>query len=248
MPTTRGGKGARPYVLGVDGCPAGWVAVSLNLSGGATTAHFFQDIRSLLDGLGRRAEAILIDMPIGLPDMGRRACELAARRLIGPRRSSVFAAPRRPMLSFETYAEANAWGKSLGTDGGGGLSKQAWMLRPKIIEIDEAVSPELQAVIGEGHPEVAFTRLAGRPCAHSKRTSEGKAERSAILQDSGVPGILGLVECLRRELPRQSQFSDDDALDAAALALSAAARTRGVALRLSDDARDVRGLVMEIWG
>ncbi len=235
-------------MLGVDGCPAGWIAISLDLAGGATRSHFFSDIRSLLDGPGRGAAAVLIDMAIGLPEMGRRTCETMARTLIGPRRSSVFAAPRRPMLDFQTYAEANAWGKSFGPDGGGGLAKQSWMLRRKIIEVDNAVTPPDQEFIGEGHPEVAFTRLAGEPCSNSKRTLEGLAQRRALLEAGGIREIDHMLFDLRAILPRRSQFSDHDVLDAAALALSAAARTRGEALRLTDGARDARGLVMEIWG
>ena len=45
------------------------------------------------------------------------------------------------MLDFETYGDANAWGKAQGPDGGGGLSKQAWVITPKIREIDAIIAP-----------------------------------------------------------------------------------------------------------
>ena len=46
------------------------------------------------------ADTVLVDIPIGLPDSGRRECDLAARKLLGPRRgTSVFTGARRPALS-----------------------------------------------------------------------------------------------------------------------------------------------------
>lgn len=234
-------KTAKRRVAGVDGCRAGW---ALALRDGSSAPFGIEIIDSFEAVVARAGPAamLIVDMPIGLAEGGRRICEREARALLGPRRSSVFAAPRRPMLSFGTYAAANAWGKSLGPEGGGGLSKQAWHLMPKIREIDSLIDPADQDRIGEGHPEVAFARLNAGPCAHPKRSPEGVRERMLILKRAGVADPAALIERAGRAAKA------DDVLDALALCLTAAARLDGSAWRLGDGARDARGLVMEIWG
>lgn len=234
------------FVFGVDGCRGGWVAARRDRDGGPIALSLHPGIAFLFEA--PRAAAAMIDMPIGLADSGRRACEREARARLKPRRqSSVFAAPRRPMLDFSDYAAANAFGKAQGPDAGGGLSKQAWMLISKIREVDAAMTPAHQAWIGECHPEVAFARLnGGPPCRHPKRTPEGAAERLEILRRAGAGDIEAAAQGLRREHARAVAL--DDSLDACALAFSAEARLDGRAWRLGDGARDARGLLMEIWG
>ena len=248
MPATPGGKKVRPFVLGVDGYRGGWVFVRINLSGQGLSAGIVRSFRDLLSGPAADAKMTLIDMPIGLASTGRRACEAEARKLLSPRRaSSVFPSPRRTMLSFDDYAAANEWGKAQGAHAGGGLSKQAWMITPKIKEIDEAMTPEDQSRIGEGHPEIAFTRLNdGSPCYFSKRTPEGKAERYRLLKRHGLPAARRIYTELRLE--HGAIIGEDDVYDACALALSARARLAGQAIHLTDGARDEKGLLMEIWG
>ena len=194
----------------------------------------------------------MADMPIGLAEAGPRPCEGAARALLKPlRHSSVFSPPRRGMLDFETYAQANAWGKAQamrlsGKETGGGLSKQAWMIVPKIREADAWMTPARQEKLAEAHPEVAFWRLnGGAPCAHPKKAAQGRAERRALLLANGLdPDPL---------FPALKQAAGggvglDDLYDACALALTAKARLEGAAVRLGDATRDARGLAMEIWG
>ena len=243
-PTTARRAGPDRYVLGVDGCRAGWAVIRLN--------HYDKVVTGFIAGtfgeaLGAGAAMTIVDMPIGLADRGPRACEAMARAALKPlRHSSVFSSPRRPMLAFADYAGANAWGKLPG-NGGKGLSKQAWMIAPKIREIDAAISSADQARLGEGHPEVAFARLnGGAPCRHPRRTSEGQLERRELLRRSGIENAEEIFESLRATAGRG--VGRDDVYDACALALTAKARLEGDALRLSDDARDARGLVMEIWG
>lgn len=76
-------------VLGVDACKAGWVGVVLHDTG--ATVHAAKTIAALVadaevDG---HLAVIGIDIPIGLPDTGRRPADVLAYRLVGPRRSSV---------------------------------------------------------------------------------------------------------------------------------------------------------------
>ncbi len=248
MPATMKGKAripdAKGCVLGVDGCRAGWAVVSINLYDNAVSgwiAPSFAEVLSL-----EQAAMMIVDMPIGLSDHTPRACETMARKLLSPlRHASVFSSPKRPMLSFTQYEEANAWGKH---HCGKGLSKQAWMISPKIREIDDAITADDQTRLGEGHPEIAFTRLNdGRPCAHPKRKPEGQAERRALLTRAGLPQAEDLHQSLRAGHGAKA-LGRDDIYDAAALALTARARLNGDALHLTDKTRDARGLVMEIWG
>lgn len=207
-------------VAGVDGCHGGW-AVAL------ATVHDIVDIRvvpTFADVLALRATAIAIDMPIGLLDAGPRACDVEARRRLGPRRSSVFPAPLRPMLDATTYEDALRVA---------GLSKQAYHLLPKIREVDGLMTPRRQRTIVEAHPELCFTRLLGQPCLAPKRTPEGRAERRAAVADLPID-----------RPPRGAAW--DDVLDAAALVHTARRLAAGAVERLGDGTRDRRGLRCEI--
>jgi len=151
------------------------------------------------------------------------------------------------MMGHADYETANAWGKAQGANAGGGLSKQAWFIIPKIRDVDDAISAEDQNWLGEAHPEVAFTRLnADAPCAHPKRTPEGAQERIEILAAHGLVVSLEDLKGIRKNCPYR--LSLDDLIDAAALTLTAAHRIDGTAWQLTDDTRDARGLRIEIWG
>jgi len=248
MPATKRGNTAGAFVLGVDGCRAGWVAARLNLSSGEVTAFVMSAFGALLNGPGAKAAMIAVDMPIGLAETGRRACESEARKLLSPyRHNSIFPTPRRPMLAFDAYEDANQWGKRQGAEAGGGLSKQAWMITPKIREIDNVITPRDQRRLSEGHPEVAFWRLnGGAPCLHPKRKPEGAKERLALLRRHGISSAKRLYEDLKKDFG--ASVGADDVYDACALALTAKARFDGEAVCLGDGAKDARGLLMEIWG
>lgn len=168
-------------------------------------------------------DAIAVDMPIGLLDAGPRACDVEARRRLGPRRSSVFPTPLRGMLAARTYDEALAIA---------GLSKQAYNLLPKIREVDGVMTPSQQRRVGEAHPELGFARALGHPCENPKRTLEGRAERLAVLD-------------LTLDRP-PSGAAWDDVLDACILTLTARRLARGEVERLGDGARDRTGLRCEI--
>src|ERR1700716_2323536 len=93
-------------VLGVDACKAGWVGVVLH--DGATTVHVAKTIAALvadveMDG---RLAVVGIDIPIGLPDTGRRQADVLASKLVGPRRSSVFMTPVRAALEAGSHGAA----------------------------------------------------------------------------------------------------------------------------------------------
>jgi predicted RNase H-like nuclease len=228
-------------VGGADVCRAGWAlaSVSVEAEPGSPESRpslhlverFDEVVEMVRDG---ELKMVAVDIPIGLPDTGRRACDTEARQVVGPRRSSVFSAPIRPLLGAQTHAEANA--RSLGI-AGRGISIQAFGLFERIIEVDSLITAELQGWIREVHPEVVFARLNGAPLLNPKRRTAGRVERLEILR----PHVGDLSD-----LAHQRGMAGDDALDAVAAALAARAMVRGEGTALGDGSRDVRGLAMEM--
>lgn len=180
--------------------------------------------------------AVGLDMPIGLPDAGRRACDDLTRARLGPRRSSVFPTPPRPVLGSADHAEALRRSRAID---GRGISIQAFNLLPKIAEVDAAIDPDLAEAVVEVHPESAFAELAGAPLLTTKRTAEGRAARLALLA-----GPFPDSTALLTTLPRGA--AADDVLDAAAAAWSTRRWAAGAALVLGDGTVDGHGLPMRV--
>ena len=91
-------------VLGVDGCPAGWYAAWWEH--GQLSGEIYRDLRELVKD-HRGAKRILIDIPIGLLRDETRQLESEVRRLLGPRRSSVFPVPCLEAVYADDYSAAN---------------------------------------------------------------------------------------------------------------------------------------------
>jgi predicted RNase H-like nuclease len=140
------------YVAGVDGCRAGWVAFKVEVPSFATSVDVV-DLAELLSKRPNELSCIAIDIPIGLLN-GSRACDKAARKLLGqPRGSSVFAAPCRAALSASRHSEASKINQQKTTRG---LSQQAWGIASKIKQVDDAITLDRQRWAFEVHPEVCF--------------------------------------------------------------------------------------------
>ena len=210
-------------VLGVDGCPGGWIGALVD--GSDVSWLLLPDAAAVL---AVPAAAVAIDMPIGLPAVGPRACDVAARALLGARRSSVFPAPLRCVLDAPSYDEACRRSRAAS---GRALSQQAWHLVPRIADIDATLTDHDRVV--EVHPEVVFARLAGP--LPPKKTPGGAALRTAALRSwlpAGWP-------------PPPRPARTDDALDALACAWTAQRWLRGHAEVLGGDL-DERGTPMRI--
>jgi predicted RNase H-like nuclease len=189
---------------------------------------------------------IAIDIPIGLSDDEPRACDLAARRLLGrPRGSSVFPAPCRGALAATTYRRACALSRrGLGV----ALSLECFNILPKIREVDALMTPARQAFVREVHPELVWALLAGmgRGLAAPKRTPDGERLRRRLLR--GIAPRFDPV-AVRRQLGL-SRVARDDVIDAVACLVAAGRIRRGEACILPGELvpRDARGLRMEIVG
>ena len=226
-------------VVGVDGCRAGWIYVEarpVDKGLAIDRIGIAETFRNLIEAASDSA-FVSVDIPIGLSADGRREADYAARRFIGPRRSSVFPPPPRPVLAAcpADYWTLNALSKSIRA----GISRQTFNITPKIGEADRVMTPALQARVRECHPEVSFCALNGDCLRHAKRTREGQCERLDLLETVFGPAIRALLP------PRGAAL--DDLYDAAVLAWTAARIARGEARSLpATPEMDARGLRMEI--
>ncbi|HEX6310625.1 MAG TPA: DUF429 domain-containing protein [Acidimicrobiia bacterium] len=212
-------------VAGVDGCRSGWVVAT----GGET--FVCRDFGAVVEALPGDA-VVAVDMPIGLPDEyvpGGRAADRAARRELPARRSSVFSAPTRRALGASTLAEARARGCP--------MTIQALDILPKIREVDEVMTPALQARVHEVHPELCFDAMnRGARSLGSKRERAGRTARRALLRRLGI-----VVPA------RVTGASEDDVLDAGAALWGARRLATGTGRRVPEPPPvDRRGLRMEI--
>ena len=224
--------------LGVDGCRAGWVGVVL---GGPAQpfALFGTSFAELVRAVGQvtEAEVVAVDMPIGLPDSTNRRADTLARRFVGPRRSSVFPTPARGSLAGDTHAEASALSRELT---GRGLTRQAFLLKPRILEVEAWVRLSAVPVI-EVHPEVCFAEMAGGPLEHSKHGAAGLTLRRSLLEAQGVSVPQDLWGMRR-------VAAADDVLDAAAVAWSGRRFVQGIAIPMPDPPEVFSdGLDAAIW-
>ena len=228
---------------GVDGCPKGWLAVWGGDPSRAKAA-VFADIKSLWADVGR-CSRVLIDIPIGLPVSGDRACDTAARKLLrSPRASSIFPAPCREALGAGGYEEAKATNQRVL---GKGLTRQAWAICPKIREVDEFIrsTPAAKGVLRESHPEVCYCTLTGgHPARHSKSKLHGLWERLAILK-AHWPEAGEFFQSVRAE-HSASEVGDDDILDAMALFVVACSPVDRIRTLPPEPEPDAHGLPMEM--
>jgi predicted RNase H-like nuclease len=224
------------FVAGIDGCRGGWIAFKVDLTSLGTLVELI-DLPSILTNKPDDIAILAIDIPIGLLE-GPRACDKAARKLLGqPRGSSVFPAPCRAALEAQTYAEASEINRQKTTRG---LSQQAWGIAPKIKQVDDAITSECQRWAFEVHPEVCFWALnQNRPMARNKKAQEGITERIALLRR-----VFPEIETHVANRPRA--VGADDLLDAAGAAWTALRWHRNEAECVCTPERDEKDLSVAI--
>jgi predicted RNase H-like nuclease len=175
----------------------------------------------------------MIDMPIGLKMTGHRRCDISARELAG---ASVFLGARRNLWEFPDQVTANEYywrheGERMG------ISCQLWNIRDKIKEVDDFITPERQATVGEAHPELIFRRLGKELRLDGKKSAHGRDQRIRLLAEQG---FVKISKWLTQRYG--TGIGCDDLIDACACAVAA----RDSHARLGGDEVDDRGLRMEI--
>jgi predicted RNase H-like nuclease len=232
--------------VGIDGCKGGWIAVCIDKAG----RRCF-NVLPHIDCIIRKfeAEMVMIDIPIGLPESGYRACDMAAREMLGSGRSRVFLGVQRPLLAYpddfnpENFDFVKAWNlanERAKSECGGGISRQLFGILPKIKEVDKfIITNKNQNIFRETHPELVFHRLSGGICLPNKKQPDGKKRRRDLLAKCGFEDIDAWLSKLSG-----SGAMPDDLLDACACAI--AADSRGQKLECDREC-DAQGLRMEMW-
>jgi predicted RNase H-like nuclease len=234
-----------PWVAGVDGCRAGWIVALVDAQAQRFGQHHLRLCPRFADVLHvyPPATVIAVDMPIGLlleSQPGGRECDRQARRLLGRRASSIFTPPSRRLLHATHYEQVRAHG----------MSRQAFGILPKIREVDQLLTPELQHTVYEAHPELAFRTLTGAPMQHNKKTPAGREERLQALVQAAHPRWPTMHHVFTQALrmfPR-TRVATDDILDACVLTWTAyrIATSQANCLPALPPV-DTQGLRMEIW-
>lgn len=251
-----GSPSDRLRAIGVDGARGGWVGACLYADSVDDSAAFetrlelFPSVRELV--AFRQAAGgggmVAIDVPIGLLDsVDYRPCDLAARAMLGDRRSSVFAPPARYMLAaaddygaicrlVEVERERNPTAK--------GLSPYAAGITPKVKEVDDWVRAhrDSEEWLFECHPELSFQVLAEGAIPPAKASAAGLIQR------------LRLIRALFPDAEDQltaagwpaKQVWLSDLLDAYGALATALRFARGEHEQLGRGERDSEGLVMRI--
>jgi predicted RNase H-like nuclease len=228
------------HVVGVDGCPGGWIAVAYDRNRGTIKPSVHQTIAELLEAHSD-ATRIGIDIPIGLSEQGPRTCDIEARKVLLWKRSSVFPAPDPRIVHALSYTDALARSYELC---GNGISRQAFGIYPKVAEVNDLLTPREQARVLEVHPEVSFCAMNdGQPMLHSKKQPAGFAERRDLLHHTmnvDIPDRQDIRSWARPAKP-------DDVLDAFAVAWTADRADQGLARTLpANPELNASGMRMEI--
>ena len=203
-----------PTLHGMDGCPAGSLVLSQKAdNSGSLSARIFPTLDQLAPHL-RADHIVAIDMPIGMPapDHYPRACDVAARQLLGSRACCVFSAPCRGVLShLHHYPSASSWHKHAT---GKAISCQAFNILPKINQLDTFLSlhPGI-ASFHEIHPEVSFAHMNSSngkpsPLLLKKTSPEGAKARVALIEQAFPTALHNseVMESLQQNLgPRSKQ-------------------------------------------
>ena len=216
--------------VGLDGFRGGWVSAWID-DGGRHGFDYSSSLDRLLSNPHSRA---MIDIPIGLPDVGFRQCDIQAREWLGP---SVFPGVRRGVWLFSSQGDANDYYWE--HEGAGmGISCQLWNIRDKIKEVDDIITPERQRVLCETHPELIFWTLRGRKPLERKKSKAGQEQRIEILNRFGFSNIERWID-----LRFGTGIGRDDLIDACACAIAA----RDAKCVIDEPKCDGRGLRMEMY-
>jgi len=240
------------WVMGVDGCGAGWIGVLRWLPGNKPPRVH---VAPTFAGLLARPEVpafVAVDMPIGLPERtgeGGRGPEMLVRPLLGERQSSVFAIPARAAVYAPDYAEACRLAAAT-SEPSRKVSKQAFFLFPKMREIDELLrnDPGNSYFIHESHPEAVFmTMNEGQPLNEPKKVRGTPHPAGLALRRRLLADVAGYDPAFLAPLPLPG-VGPDDLLDACACAWTAERIAHGHATSYpSPPQRDSFGIPIAIW-
>ena len=228
-------------LAGVDGCPGGWLCVTLDTEAGFRDATIYASADQLL-AAQPTPEVVAVDMPIGLPFAGQRLCDCRARQRLGKRWMCVFDVPtRRALLAPSRIAAASILGR--------GVNCFEWELYSKIKNLDHYLKPEDQTRVFEVHPEVSVALLNGNvPLTTKKKSPGGMRAREKLLGSVFSELRLRVRNSLEKSGFSHKHFARDDVNDALVALWSARRIANNEAVAFPENIeRDQRGLRMAIW-
>lgn len=194
--------------VGIDGCPAGWIAVFIN-EYGMLNVEVEKNLKDFPFDRQYPNDIILIDMPLGLENRP----DGALRKAMNGNKSSVFSLSEKLPSTEEEYDSV----KDTIT-----MSEQTKAIMHKIYEAKRFAGKDPAIFkFWESHPEFCFELLNNRKQLFPKKTGAGQAERLLILKEYlGVAGIEKLLQEASKQ-EKDAFFKFDDLLDAACLAVMA---------------------------
>jgi len=248
----RGHEGAMTpqWVAGVDGCRAGWIVAFVGPNHEDVRVRVVPRFADIFDAPEQPC-VVAVDVPIGLPARigpRGRGPERAVRPLLGDRQSSVFAVPSRAAVYAQDYREACRLALET-SDPPKKVSKQLFMIAPKIREVDETLrnSRTLTGRVFEVHPEVAFWRLNGGRALPEPKKVKGRPYGPGVALRRALLTNHGFSKAATEEAAPLGAATDDllDSLACAAIARRILARA---AVSFPDPPlRDEFGLPVAIW-
>ena len=238
------------WVAGTDGCKAGWIVTFVGANHDDIRIRVLKTFADIF-AASEQPRVVAADVPIGLPaHIGPqgRGPERAVRPLLGERQSSVFAVPSRRAIYAPDFAAACR--QALATsDPPKKVSKQLFMIAPKIREVDEMLrnAPALTGRVFEVHPEVAFWRLNGDRALHEPKKIKGSPYGPGLALRRALLARHGFSAAVTEQAPPAGAAADD-LLDALACAAIARRILAGTAVPFPDPPlRDEFGLPVAIW-
>jgi len=230
--------------LGIDGCRAGWIAISLDEE---HAGYWLLESDRELGEYFEEYDRIFIDIPIGLEEESHvRQCDRELRAVLGADYSaSIVNPPIRGALHAPTYAEASMTSYEIT---GKKVSIQSWNITSDIKAVDQYLQRNkvLREKIFESHPELLFQKLnGGNPILQKKATKKGLRHRLDLLKKESE-----FADDFFRDIKekfRRNQVDEDDIVDAMALALFARySTTREIKTLPEVPPTDATGLEMAI--
>ena len=124
------------------------------------------------------------------------------------------------------------------------ISRQCFGLFPKLREFDELMSPDLQVLIHELHPEVCFFELNRcKAMLYGKHTTRGVRDRINVLMERNALSSPSMLQALN-----SGDAVTNDVLDALVAFWRAERIQEGCAVWIPQQPEiDSKGLRMEIW-
>jgi predicted RNase H-like nuclease len=225
-----------PYnlVAGVKPCATGWLVAVAKLHGTTFAPEEPKVLDSFVEVLDQRPafSTVALGVPIGYLEKfqhGGRACDQAARVLLGPRGAAIQNAPIRPQVDEDAPVVLE------------GLSAVSRKLLSRYREVAAEMAPYRQRSIYEVTSELSFFQLNDdQPLRYSKKSRLGQEERRALLARR-IPGGERIYDATLPRVPYSHL------LDAAAFMWTARRIFARAVVRIPEDPEwDEQGLRMEL--